>query len=128
MSEQPMRDALERMVEWLERLAGRADVRAADKRFMTLADAAAADAKNYRATAADLRAALAADSVEMPRDLAEELMPDIWYNEGQEGPFSCQACGSRGTKRETEDEPDIKHRSDCARVRLRALLDDKEPT
>ncbi len=51
-------EAATRIVKWLDRLAAAAEERAKDTRFITLSEANAADAKNYRATAADLRAAL----------------------------------------------------------------------
>lgn len=44
---------------WLHRVAADDEVRAKDKRFISLAEACAADAKNYRATAADIDAAIA---------------------------------------------------------------------
>lgn len=49
----------ERQVAWLEMLAERADKGAADRRFISLAEAHAADAKNYRATAKPIREAIA---------------------------------------------------------------------
>ena len=52
------REAIQ-VVEWLDRLAARADENAKDTRFQSLADANAADAKNYRASAKGLRAAIA---------------------------------------------------------------------
>jgi hypothetical protein len=48
-----------RVVEWLDRLAAAADERAKDRTFPSLADANAWDAKNYRASAKGLRAAIA---------------------------------------------------------------------
>lgn len=48
-----------RVVEWLERLAVQAEARSTDTRFLTLAEANAADAKNYRASAKGLIAAIA---------------------------------------------------------------------
>lgn len=48
-----------RVVEWLERLAAHCDERAKDSRFPALAAANAADAKNYRASAKGLKAAIA---------------------------------------------------------------------
>ena len=48
-----------RVVAWLERLAANADKHAQDTRFMTLAEANKADAKNYRASIAGLKAAIA---------------------------------------------------------------------
>jgi len=48
-----------RIVEWLERLAAGTETLAKDTRFITLAEANAADAKNYRASAKGLRAAIA---------------------------------------------------------------------
>lgn len=48
-----------RVVEWLERLAVRADGGAKDTRFKALAEASAADAKNYRASVKGLKAAIA---------------------------------------------------------------------
>ena len=53
-----LRRALDRVTTWLDRLAIEAEKRARDTRFQTLADANAKDAKNYRATAADLRSAM----------------------------------------------------------------------
>lgn len=49
----------EKVVAWLDRLAERSEQSAKDKRFLTLAEAHAADAKNYRSTADDIRAAIA---------------------------------------------------------------------
>lgn len=48
-----------KVVEWLDRLANRADELAKDRRFPCLADANAADAKNYRASARGLKEAIA---------------------------------------------------------------------
>lgn len=42
---------LQKIVEWLDRLADKSEESAKDKRFLSLAQAHAADAKNYRATA-----------------------------------------------------------------------------
>lgn len=56
--------ALRKVILWLERLAERSEREAKDRRFVSLANAHAADAKNYRATAADLRRALADENTE----------------------------------------------------------------
>lgn len=42
---------LQKLVEWLDRLADKSEESAKDKRFLSLAQAHAADANNYRATA-----------------------------------------------------------------------------
>jgi hypothetical protein len=47
-----------KVVAWLKALAGFAESRAKDKRFLSLSEANAADAKNYRATAKHLEASL----------------------------------------------------------------------
>jgi hypothetical protein len=49
---------LDQVASWLERLAADSEQQAKDTRFSSLAEACAADAKNYRATAKDIRAAL----------------------------------------------------------------------
>lgn len=49
----------EKIVAWLDRLAAKAEREAKDCRFITLKEAYEADAKNYRATAADVRTAIA---------------------------------------------------------------------
>jgi hypothetical protein len=48
----------EKIVAWLTRLAEKAEASAKDTRFITLAEASAADAKNYRATISDIESAL----------------------------------------------------------------------
>jgi hypothetical protein len=48
----------ERIIAWLDRLAAAAEERAKDKRFITLAEANEADARNYRATSADVQKAI----------------------------------------------------------------------
>lgn len=48
----------QKIVAWLDMLAKRCDKLAEDKRFITLTEANEADAKNYRATATDIRLAL----------------------------------------------------------------------
>jgi hypothetical protein len=48
-----------RVVEWIERLAATAEERAKDTRFLSLSEANAFDAKNYRASIKGLRAAIA---------------------------------------------------------------------
>lgn len=53
-----LRGALQKVILWLERLAASSEQQAKDTRFVTLAEANAADAKNYRATADNLRQAL----------------------------------------------------------------------
>jgi hypothetical protein len=50
---------LQKVVAWLDRLATRAEKDAKDTRFVSLSEANAADAKNYRATIADISAAIA---------------------------------------------------------------------
>lgn len=50
---------LEKILEWIERLAERSEEMAKTERFPTLKDAEVADAKNHRATAADIRKVLA---------------------------------------------------------------------
>ena len=45
----------EKIVAWLDRLADKSSELAKDTRFVTLAEANAADAKNYRKTADDIR-------------------------------------------------------------------------
>jgi len=54
----PLVDVAQRIADWLESLAVQSDKQAADKRFPSLADASAADAKNYRATAKSILVAL----------------------------------------------------------------------
>lgn len=57
----PAAAVLAKIAEWFEIAADHADVRAkASKRFPAFADACTADAKNYRAMAAEARAALRA--------------------------------------------------------------------
>lgn len=55
-----LRDALQRVILWLEKLAKQSDSQERSNRgkFDSLADANNADAKNYRATANNLRKAL----------------------------------------------------------------------
>jgi len=48
-----------KVAAWLDMLAAQADRMAKDTRFKTLADASAADARNYRAVAAEIRATMA---------------------------------------------------------------------
>lgn len=50
-----------KVIRWLEVLAADAEVRAKDKRFLSLAEANAADVKNYRATIADIKSVLPTD-------------------------------------------------------------------
>ena len=56
-----LRTAIMRIIGWLERLATQADAQEKQNRgqFTSLADACAADAKNYRMTADNLRRTLA---------------------------------------------------------------------
>lgn len=53
-----LRAKLEKVAAWLDRLAEDSERRAKDTRFESLSKASAADAKNYRATAADIRSVL----------------------------------------------------------------------
>lgn len=53
-----LRSALQRVISWLDRLADQSERQAKTYRFASLAEACAADAKNYRATADTLRQAL----------------------------------------------------------------------
>jgi len=53
-----MLDACHRIVSWLDRLAAQSDKNARSTRFPSYSDACRADAKNYRATAATLRAVI----------------------------------------------------------------------
>jgi hypothetical protein len=48
-------DVIMRVIKWVEMLAEASETRAKDTRFITLSEANAADARNYRATASDLR-------------------------------------------------------------------------
>lgn len=52
-------DTCLRVVAWLDRLAISADSQAQSTQFTTMKDACESDAKNYRATAADIRRAIA---------------------------------------------------------------------
>jgi len=54
-----MFEKLQKVVKWLEMLATNAEKRAEDKRFLSLSEANAADAKNWRATAKDINEILA---------------------------------------------------------------------
>ena len=56
-----LRAKLWKVVGWLDRLAMDAEERAQDRRFLSLAEANAADAKNYRATIADIKSVLPAN-------------------------------------------------------------------
>lgn len=47
-----------KIVCWLDKLAARSEEAAKDRRFITLSEANQADAKNYRATADDIRAVI----------------------------------------------------------------------
>lgn len=47
-----------KIVCWLDKLAARSEEAAKDRRFITLSEAHQADAKNYRATADDIRAVI----------------------------------------------------------------------
>jgi len=49
----------EKTIAWLDRLAAAAEQAAKDDRFLSLQEARLADAKNYRATANDIRAVVA---------------------------------------------------------------------
>jgi hypothetical protein len=49
----------EKIVDWLDRLAAKAEMEAKDTRFASLSAACAADAQNYRKTAADIRIVIA---------------------------------------------------------------------
>lgn len=49
---------LEKIVAWLEKLAASSEQQAKDTRFITLSEANIADAKNYRATIADIQSVL----------------------------------------------------------------------
>lgn len=51
-------DVCDKQLAWLDMLTQRADAGAKDRRFITLAEAHAADAKNFRATAAPLMKAV----------------------------------------------------------------------
>lgn len=48
-----------KIVSWLDKLADQSEESAKDRRFVSLSDAHQADAKNYRATADDIRAVIA---------------------------------------------------------------------
>lgn len=64
-----LRTALNKTIAWLDRLATQSDAQAKNNRgrFDSLADACAADAKNYRATAADLRSVVNQQSTPEPK-------------------------------------------------------------
>jgi hypothetical protein len=53
-----MRAKLEKVAAYCDRLAERAEANAKDSRFISLAKANEADAKNWRATAMDIRTAI----------------------------------------------------------------------
>ena len=56
----PLRTTAERVAAWLDRLADNAERQAAtNERFRSLHEACVADARNYRATARDIRRAIA---------------------------------------------------------------------
>lgn len=57
--EERLREVITRVVKWVEMLADASEIRAKDTRFITLSEANAADARNYRATANDLKRELA---------------------------------------------------------------------
>lgn len=63
---------LEKIGAWLERLAIASDAQARDTRFVTLAEAAAADAKNYRKTVADLIPTIAKARAALSKPAGEE--------------------------------------------------------
>lgn len=54
---------LEKVAAWLDRLAYSSEQQATASRFVTLTDACTADAKNYRATAKDIRTAISEGEV-----------------------------------------------------------------
>jgi vacuolar-type H+-ATPase subunit E/Vma4 len=49
----------EKIVRWLDKLAARSEESTKDRRFVSPSEAHQADAKNYRATADDIRAVIA---------------------------------------------------------------------